>query len=317
MGFKRIKGGDLKDLPPPEWLLEGILEKDTAVVLSGAPGSGKSFVALDWSFSILLGKEWLGRKTKKGKILYIVAEGGRSAKKRIEAWCKSHGENYPTNPDIDLILGAPNFRKKKEVDELIKQIGEDTFSLVVIDTLNRTFIGGDETKGVDIGLWGENIRRIQEITKSTILIIHHLGKDATRGARGHSSIAGDYDTIMEQTITKKTKKITIKCIKQKEDEDFEDIEIGLAKIPLPGGLSSCTLKGYDKALDMNDAQEKSLKTLNHLGAATAEMWRNALPGIGIRTHENQRKWLKDKGLIEKEGNRFSLTPKGTTIVVNS
>jgi hypothetical protein len=49
---------DLRNLPAPEWLIEGILGLNTLAVVYGQAGKGKSFVTLDMALSVATGGPW-------------------------------------------------------------------------------------------------------------------------------------------------------------------------------------------------------------------------------------------------------------------
>jgi hypothetical protein len=92
-----------------------------------------------------------------------------------------------------------------ELDRLIEMIREAAakwnlpVALVVIDTLARVMPGGDENTPEDMGAVVAAGDRICAETGATVLFIHHSGKDATRGARGHSSLRAATDTEIEVT----------------------------------------------------------------------------------------------------------------------
>src|ERR1043166_3612319 len=77
--------GAVMDMPPPSWLVDGLIEEGVLAVLYGASGEGKSFLALDWALSVASSRSWQGRQTRTGAVIYVVAEGGRGIAKRIKA----------------------------------------------------------------------------------------------------------------------------------------------------------------------------------------------------------------------------------------
>ena len=77
--FRPLTLKEMADLPPPEWLIEGLVPQDGLVVLYGEPRAGKSFVALDWGLSVATGVPWLGHEVRSGEVVYIYAEGTRGA----------------------------------------------------------------------------------------------------------------------------------------------------------------------------------------------------------------------------------------------
>ena len=59
---------------------------------------GKTFIAIDVSFHIALGRPWTGRKTRQGCVVYVAAEGGRGVYKRLAALRK----HYPDEKNVPL-----------------------------------------------------------------------------------------------------------------------------------------------------------------------------------------------------------------------
>jgi hypothetical protein len=57
---------------------------------------------------------------------------------------------------------------------------------------------------------------IREQTGAHLLYIHHAGKDASRGARGHSSLRAALDTEIEVTADNATRTHTAKITKQRD-----------------------------------------------------------------------------------------------------
>ena len=180
---------DLTTLPSGEWLIKDVLPKDDLVVLFGASGSGKTFVALDYAFHIAQGLPWRGHRTKQGTVVIIAAEGAGGLGKRSKAYAKYHGIDLRKVP-IHVITAAPNFLEEDDIAEVlaeIKALGED-IALVVTDTLAQVTPGANENGAEDMGRALSNLRLIHEATGATNLVVHHAGKDASKGSRGWSGI---------------------------------------------------------------------------------------------------------------------------------
>ena len=69
-------------------LVKGLMNAQSMTVIYGASGVGKTFLSLDLAFHIAAGLPWQGRRTLKGLVVYVAAEGGRGIS---NAWprCKS------------------------------------------------------------------------------------------------------------------------------------------------------------------------------------------------------------------------------------
>jgi len=184
--------------PPSEWIIKGVLPQDDLIVLYGASGSGKSFMALDMAFAIARGVDWRGRKTKRGRVLYIAAEGGGGVGKRTKAACKVHGAD-PEDVDLAVITAAPNIMDSDDIGELLDAIaaaGGDPI-LIIADTFAQMTPGANENSGEDMGVALRNCRTLTRVTGATVMLIHHAGKDASKGARGWSGMRAAADAELE------------------------------------------------------------------------------------------------------------------------
>ena len=67
--------------------------------------------------------------------------------------------------------------------------------IVVEQPLARAMAGGNENAPDDMGKLLNNVEALRQGTDAFVLLIHHTGKDETKGAR-HSSLKGAADTIL-------------------------------------------------------------------------------------------------------------------------
>ena len=199
----QIEPWDSIEDEPVEWLIQDVLPKKAFAALYGPPGSYKSFVALDIAEAVATGRAWMGREVQAvGAVLYICGEGFGGIGARIKA-CKMHHATQ-AGAEIYVIRAAINMRSSAEDFDLlvasIKDLMDRTgvqFELVQIDTLARAFGGGNENNSEDMGAFIHNAGRIQRMLNCAMMVLHHSGKDATKGLRGHSSLLGAVDTQLE------------------------------------------------------------------------------------------------------------------------
>src|SRR6516225_11927406 len=72
--------------------------------------------------------------------------------------------------------------------------------LLILDTLARCFGAGDENSTGDMGVFIASLDRLRaDFPQLTILIVHHSGKDDTKGARGSTALKGAADAVMHLT----------------------------------------------------------------------------------------------------------------------
>ena len=232
----------LSSLPPPVQLVDGLIYQNTLINVFGPPASFKSFLALDIALSIAHGCSWHGRGTKTGPVLYIAAEGSSGIRKRATAWMQDNGIKDNGEPFF-VLPQAVNIRDHAEVEALIAETTETlpkSPMLVVIDTLARSFGGGDENNGESMGEFIVGCDAIRNaFDGAAVMIVHHSGKDTTRGARGHSSLFGAVDTELELKRSQGTDTVSIRNSKQKDAEESDAIRLTARVVALPpsGALS--------------------------------------------------------------------------------
>lgn len=184
-----------------EPLVEDLLDRGAMSVIYGASNEGKTFVMLDIAHAVSTGRRWNGKAVKRGPVVYIVAEGGKQIHKRTAALARRHGAEGAM---FDLIVSPVNLlRAEADLKDLIAAVHAAeakhgaSAELIVVDTLSRALAGGDENSSVDMGALVKNLDRLRAATGAHLAVVHHTGKDAAKGARGHSLLRAATDTELE------------------------------------------------------------------------------------------------------------------------
>jgi RecA-family ATPase len=178
-------------LPPREAMIGGLLDRRAMSVVYGGSNTGKTFLVLDLSACITLGKEWHGRRVRKGTVVYIAAEGGLGLAERLTAYRQHRGIKVNDVPLYIIPEPIDLCRRYADVPLLLQRIGElpkePPLELIVIDTLSRAMAGGNENSPDDMGQFVSNCDRLRR-TSAHVMVVHHSGKDDARGARGQASV---------------------------------------------------------------------------------------------------------------------------------
>ena len=183
----------VRALQPPEWLVRGLLPIQSVGVLYGTSQSFKSFFAFHLAACCSVGiPAFKERPCRQGDTFYVASEGAHGFKLRAEAWIKHHG----VNPNSMMILAASVFLdREQEAEKLASEINAiakgNRPRLIVVDTLSANFTGKENTD--DVAGFFRKCFTLSQVTKSTVLVLHHTGKDGQREERGHYSIRANVD----------------------------------------------------------------------------------------------------------------------------
>lgn len=195
--FKLLSVADLRAVEPLRWRVRGILPADGLAALYGPPGCGKSFLAIDLLAAIAEGRPWFDYATTAAPCVYVGLEGEAGVAQRVQAYCAKR-----TAPDrLRVVLTPLDLRRPDDREELAAAIREAGMGegVVAIDTLNRAAPGIDENDASSMDLLIDAAKDLRERIGGLVLLIHHAGKDITRGLRGHSSLLAALDCVLEVT----------------------------------------------------------------------------------------------------------------------
>ena len=227
--FNFLTPSELQSLPTLPWRIKGIFPALGLGAIYGPSGSGKSFFVLDLLAKLATGKLFFGYKVKPCPVVYVALEGQGGISKRIQAWQKHHKHQLPDtfrvifdefslfNPDVSTLAEAINVKGLHE-------------GVIVIDTLNQSAPEADENKSQDMGIIIANAQYLQRSTNSLVILIHHTGKDASRGLRGHSSLHAAIDVAIELKGAEGIREW--RTSKSKDNEGAHKHNFELLQIPL-------------------------------------------------------------------------------------
>lgn len=200
------------------WIVKDILPAATLAVLFGESGSGKTFACYDLCAAVCRGVEWNGKRVTKGRVLYVVAEGVAGFVNRIKAYCHQQGIS-PADVDMDVISDiTPNLLEPAHITDLIKDIKQrQPYDLIVMDTFAQVMPGANENSGEDVGKALAECKRIHRHTGAMVLLVHHSGKDASKGARGWSGLRAAADVELEVLRSDELRSISVTKLKDGQD----------------------------------------------------------------------------------------------------
>lgn len=227
--FQLLTPAEYKQRKVPEWIIKNVLPKAGLVMIYGQSTAGKSFVALDLALSVARGIPWRGHKTNQSRVVYVVAEGTGGFSSRIKAY-EQHNQISLDNCPILLLPAAPNLLNQAEIPLVNAINASGGADLIVIDTFAQTTPGANENSSEDMGKALGAVKYIHEETGAMILLVHHAGKDISRGARGWSGLkaAADVEILVDRPNDDSPRSITFE--KMKDGVDGEQVSFNLLQI---------------------------------------------------------------------------------------
>jgi hypothetical protein len=276
------------------------------IALYGQPGIGKSFLALDFAMSIGAGHPWQHRAVKSGPVLYIAAEGGTGMSKRSKAWLLDKSLTSADTKVMWLLESIPIYGDSQEVDRVMERIIDEVQvkpRMVVIDTLARCF-DGNENEQEDMGRFVAGADRFRTEFECAVMVVHHTRLDGDR-ERGNTAFRGAADTML--SIQEKKGSLILSCNKQKDAEEFKDIE--LIMMPVPSADSLVIHGSRNRASKMLATTDLVLDILKANVRLTFTAWSLACTrqGISAATFKRRVESLKQTGEISNKNGQYELT----------
>jgi phage/plasmid primase-like uncharacterized protein/KaiC/GvpD/RAD55 family RecA-like ATPase len=323
--LKVIFGDQLgSDYEAPDELVEGLMTIGSSVVVYGDSNSGKTFWALSVATAIATGTDCYGRKTDPGLVVYLASEAPASIRSRMQAIKKYHGcnlENLAMVPvPMNFYNGDQDAHDVIELVRAIEQIKGKPVRLIIGDTLARMSAGANENSGEDMGPVMARFDQVATATGAALMIIHHNGKDAAKGARGWSGIRAHIDTEIE--VIEKEGIRMVNVTKQRELPSkgdaiyfkLEVIEMGISKF---GGAATTCVAIPDEESNATKPRKKPTKHDENNRTVERAWWssgaeeRNGLPyvsrsalrdllvkdGMAERTAKNKTEASRPEGII--------------------
>jgi hypothetical protein len=302
-----------------KWLVKYAVPSESIGVMFGGSGTFKSFIAIDLALHVAHGLQWLGKKTKKGPVLIVAAEGGSGLWRRIYAWHKEHRIPYNGAQVYVLPVAVDLGSEASRVTEAAAALNIRP-ELVVIDTLSQTFAGEEnsatEISGYlrELGLWFRNT------WQASVLVVHHTGHQATERPRGSSAIRSNVDFMFGVFRDEKEMLARVGNSKQKDgdllaeqafamkvvdlsvDDDGDKITSLVAKaLSSTGEVVSHMAYEAERGrggnnhlfldLALNGMKERELRTV--FMAAI-----DGTPEAKRQIYHRAKKWATDSGLVE-------------------
>ena len=306
------------EIQPNFWepgLIDGVLEKKGMTIVYGPSGCGKTAVMVDMAGRIAAGLPWRGMRTDVGLVVYVAAENHWSTENRIWAWQQQHRLADVQLPlavvESPLCLGQEG--AASGLVALVSEAQEAASApvrLVILDTLART-MSGDENTAKDMGLYVQQLDAIKGVLDTHVLVVHHTGKDESRGARGSSALRAATDHEIELSKEQGNPVGALRLSKIREG-GLEGKRFGYRLTPRVVGVNKCGRAVTTVVVEETEAPEVSAAKAGQVDAVAIRTYLDTVSGrvtekemkaaLVLRDNEttNRGAWkrARDKGIYE-------------------
>lgn len=197
-------------------VIDGLLDEKENLLVIGPSNIGKSLFTINIAAMVAAPQAFAGRIDLNGplklfgkfairdprRVLFLQSENtAKSTKKRLSMIIKDRPEFEKSLSNIAIpelaagdcrVHGAIN---KDYFDTAVTMIRRSGARVVIIDPL-VSFHDADENDNVAMRAALDRFNDLAQVTGTSIVIVHHTGKDATKGARGASAIRDWYDNAL-------------------------------------------------------------------------------------------------------------------------
>lgn len=279
--------------PPPKNkpVVMNYLREEEAMLLSGPPKAGKSFLIVQLALAIATGSKWLGMTCQKKTVLYIDAELSSSMTgERIRDIRERMGISYL--PEDLHVINAKTGQKdqvtlRDVADDFVHRIRKE--EVVIIDPLYMFLKDSDENDNSKMKKEMEQVRRISAVGV-TVIVVHHMAKGTQAGkmsidrASGAGVLGRFFDSIL--TLNLLNREATDKARPERVEADTRSFQQ-----PMPVNLWFDGFHTVDSSGDLADRDLNDPKK-----TMTEQKSANDAGRLNHCYH-----WMKDNCMLQPDG----------------
>ncbi len=172
----------------PAWVIKGLVPAQGITIISGAPKSFKSWVALHFALCMAHGQKAFGQyHCEKNNVLIVDEENHpRIIQDRLKKL------SAPENTTISFI-SQKNFciANDQHIEAILKICEERAVNIIILDSLVRMH-DEDENSSKDMAEIFAQIKKLCQNGK-TVLVIHHERKESAYGGSASTRMRGSSD----------------------------------------------------------------------------------------------------------------------------
>jgi hypothetical protein len=164
---------------PPNYLVDGILQRGYLYSLTARTGHGKTAVSMFLMQAIARGTTVKGHPVLQGSVLMLAGENPDDIRARFLTLAAHHGFDA-TSIEFHFIAGVVNIEAElPRIRDEVARIGE--IRLVVVDTAGAYYVGDEGNSNVQQGAFARVLRQLTFLPgKPTVVVPCHPVKHAAK-----------------------------------------------------------------------------------------------------------------------------------------
>ncbi len=209
--FDQIPDLMTMNIPPIEYLVDGMISRKTITLWTGSDGTAKTFLIQNMAVAVATGGQFLGRRCQRAPVLYLDYEN----------------PSFAVRERLDLMAGGSIAGLKvwgtwleqqppQIGNELMLTIAKETKPLIIVDPF-RYAHGAEENDSTEMMAVMQMLRYCAA-AGGAVIIVHHPAKSEGSMGRGSSAIKGAVDVAFLQELSDESGLITLKCSKNRFGE---------------------------------------------------------------------------------------------------
>lgn len=325
---------------PPDYLIDGLMQKRYVYSLTAPTGAGKTCIALHIAMCVALGMKLAGMEVEKGRALFFAGENPDDVRSRWIKLCEVMGQN-PDGIDVVFMPGTPPIRNldiRQKINAEAERHGP--FSLLIVDTSAAYFQGDDENSNKQLGDHARLMRSFTDLPGGpSVLVTCHPTKNPDMSnllPRGGGAFLAEVDGNLVAIKQPGSMIVELNTHGKFRGPEFSPISFkivsGTSKklvdtkgrliwtvtaMPITeterDGIDNSARAKYDALLVMM----KNRPGLSLSGYAEAMNWRYANGDFNKRLVQTAMTAMEKDKLVEKKNGQYSLTNKGKKVPVEA
>lgn len=322
--FEVCLASDFAGRPPPEWLVEGFIPAKAITLLMGQSQAKKSFIAIELAARLASGREFLGRKTKPGAVLYLAIEDSYDLGLRLKVVTEnfdeaSHQRLMVSESSVTLPGNTAAFGDLRKFLRAHSE-GPNPIRTIVIDTYVY-FHDGDINSPSDTSTILRELRSLILQFKLSIIVVCHPARDNDKRPMGAMNLFNSVACILGVKSDEDSYFSVLTVLKNKGTPTGQRTRVDFTLVEFGDGTSTLKVQSFSPiaaskqpSTAQPSSEDKQLLAL--LETSTGEglthgEWSKAASakhGITLSVFNKRLKKLKNDPRLVLSGSRYCLVP---------